>query len=57
MPITLEKVLKALDLLAQGRPGRVGPERLPTVAFPEPIRVPPPWVDPEGRAATALHAR
>jgi CO/xanthine dehydrogenase Mo-binding subunit len=57
VPITPEKILKALDQRAQGRPGRVGPERLPSVAFPEPIRVPPPWVDPEGRAATAVHAK
>jgi 4-hydroxybenzoyl-CoA reductase subunit alpha len=56
VPITPEKILKALDQKAQGRPGRVGPERLPPVTFPEPIRVPPPWVDPEGRAATAVHA-
>ncbi|MBI3454785.1 MAG: molybdopterin-dependent oxidoreductase [Candidatus Rokubacteria bacterium] len=55
IPITPEKILKALDEKAKGRPGRVGPERLPRVAFREPIRVPPPWVDPEGRAATAVH--
>ncbi len=57
IPITPEKILKAFDLRAQGRPARVGPERLPDVAFPDPIRVPPPWVDPEGRAATAVHGR
>jgi 4-hydroxybenzoyl-CoA reductase alpha subunit len=55
VPITPEKILKALDLAAKGRPPRVGPERLPDVRFPEPIRVPPPWVDPEGRASTAIH--
>ena len=52
-----EEKMKALDLRAKGRPPRVGPERLPRVRFPEPIRVPPPWVDPEGRAATAVHGR
>jgi len=57
VPITPEKILKALDEKAKGRPGRVGPERLPTVRFPEPVRVPPPWVDPEGRASTAVHGR
>jgi CO/xanthine dehydrogenase Mo-binding subunit len=57
VPITPEKILKALDQRARGRPARVGPERLPDVRFPEPIRVPPPWVDPEGRAATAVHGR
>jgi 4-hydroxybenzoyl-CoA reductase alpha subunit len=55
VPITPEKVLKALDLKARGQPPRVGPERLPAVRFPAPIRVPPPWVDPEGRAAAAVH--
>ncbi len=55
VPITPEKILKALDQKAQGRPARVGPERLPPVTFPAPIRVPPPWVDPEGRASTVVH--
>jgi CO/xanthine dehydrogenase Mo-binding subunit len=55
VPITPEKVLKALDRKAQGKAPRVGPERLPHVVFPEPIRVPPPWVDPEGRAAAVVH--
>jgi CO/xanthine dehydrogenase Mo-binding subunit len=55
VPITPEKILKALDLRAKGRPARVGPERLPDVRFPEPLRVPPPWVDPEGRAVVAAH--
>jgi len=57
VPITPDKVLRALEERAKGRPGRVGPERLPAVRFPEPIRVPPPWVDPEGRAAGAVHGR
>ena len=55
VPITPEKILKALDQKAAGRPARVGPERLPPVVFPAPLRVPPPWVDPEGRASTAVH--
>jgi 4-hydroxybenzoyl-CoA reductase alpha subunit len=55
VPITPEKILKALDQKAAGRPARVGPERLPSVVFPAPLRVPPPWVDPEGRASTAVH--
>ncbi len=57
VPITPEKVLLALDRKAQGRVPRVGPERLPALAFPEPIRVPPPWVDPAGRAAAAVHGQ
>ena len=57
VPVTPEKILKALDQKAHGKAPRVGPERLPHVGFPEPIRVPPPWVDPEGRAAGAVHGK
>jgi CO/xanthine dehydrogenase Mo-binding subunit len=42
-PITPEKVLRALDQLRGGQPGRVGPTRLPTYAFPRITRVPTPW--------------
>ena len=34
-----------------------GPSGCPHVEFPEPIRVPPPWVDPEGRAAGVVHGK
>jgi hypothetical protein len=57
VPITPEKILKALDQKAQGKAPRVGPERLLRVSFPDPIRVPPPWVDPEGRAAGVVHGK
>jgi 4-hydroxybenzoyl-CoA reductase subunit alpha len=57
VPITPDKVLLALDRKAQGRAPRVGPERLPAPAFPDPIRVPPPWADPAARAAGAVHGR
>jgi len=40
IPVTPEKVLKALELKRQGKPARVGPERLPLFTFPEPIKVP-----------------
>ena len=36
IPISPEKVVKALDLKRHRRPPRVGPERLPLFAFPEP---------------------
>jgi hypothetical protein len=39
VPITPEKVLKALELRRQGKPPRVGPEKLPLFRWPEPIRV------------------
>jgi 4-hydroxybenzoyl-CoA reductase subunit alpha len=49
-PITPEKVLKALDDLAKGGPGRVGPEAFPDVKWPEPLQVLPPWEGGDGRA-------
>jgi hypothetical protein len=42
VPITPEKVLKGLQMKARGVEPRVGPVRIPDVAFPEPIRVDPP---------------
>jgi 4-hydroxybenzoyl-CoA reductase subunit alpha len=36
VPITPEKVLRALEQQRQGTPGRVGPEKLPRLVFPEP---------------------
>jgi hypothetical protein len=35
-PITPDKVTRALDAKRRGKPARVGPERLPVFAFPEP---------------------
>jgi xanthine dehydrogenase molybdopterin-binding subunit B len=44
-PITPDKVLRALDNARAGKPARVGPERVPPVQFPPPIKpeVPPEW--------------
>jgi 4-hydroxybenzoyl-CoA reductase alpha subunit len=39
VPITPEKVLKALREKAKGRDGRYGPTGIPTVEWPEPLRV------------------
>jgi 4-hydroxybenzoyl-CoA reductase alpha subunit len=36
VPITPEKVLRALEQQRQGKPGRIGPEKLPRLVFPEP---------------------
>jgi CO/xanthine dehydrogenase Mo-binding subunit len=41
-PITPEKVLRAVELKAQGKPARFGPTRLPTYAFPRLEKVAPP---------------
>ena len=39
VPITPEKVLKALREKAKGRDGRYGPDTIPTVEWPKPLRV------------------
>jgi hypothetical protein len=39
VPITPEKILRGLDLLRQGKPARVGPERIPLFTFKEPLAV------------------
>ncbi|HEY4909207.1 MAG TPA: hypothetical protein VIJ73_06880, partial [Methylomirabilota bacterium] len=39
IPVTPDKVLKALDLKRQGKAPRVGPEKLPPFTFPEPRAV------------------
>jgi 4-hydroxybenzoyl-CoA reductase alpha subunit len=36
VPISPEKVLRGLELKRMGKPARVGPEKLPLFAFPEP---------------------
>ncbi|MBI6546291.1 MAG: molybdopterin-dependent oxidoreductase [Cyanobacteria bacterium NC_groundwater_1444_Ag_S-0.65um_54_12] len=59
VPITPEKVLKALERKAQGRTPRVGPERLPDFTFPEPLEVPSAFgqpADPAVKRKTADHA-
>ncbi len=50
VPITPDKVLKALDDKAKGGPGRYGPARFPEVEWPEAMQVPPPWEDGDGKA-------
>jgi 4-hydroxybenzoyl-CoA reductase alpha subunit len=39
VPITPDKILKALEWKRQGKPARVGPEKLPLFTFKEPIVV------------------
>jgi CO/xanthine dehydrogenase Mo-binding subunit len=36
VPVTPDKVLRGLEARRQGKPARVGPERLPLFTFPEP---------------------
>jgi CO/xanthine dehydrogenase Mo-binding subunit len=49
VPITPEKVLKALREKAKGRDGRYGPDSIPTVEWPEPLRVLTPTEGGDGR--------
>jgi 4-hydroxybenzoyl-CoA reductase subunit alpha len=50
VPITPEKILKALDAKAAGRTPRYGPSRFPDIPWPEPLDVPPPWEGGDGKA-------
>ena len=51
VPITPEKILKALEAKAQGEAGALRPGAFPEIAWPETLLVPPP-----GKAATAGRA-
>jgi 4-hydroxybenzoyl-CoA reductase subunit alpha len=53
VPITPEKIVKALEAKAAGKPARHGPTRFPDVAWPAPLDVPPPWEGGDGRAVDA----
>jgi 4-hydroxybenzoyl-CoA reductase alpha subunit len=50
IPITPDKVFKALREQAQGRAPRVGPESFPAIDWGEMSIVPPPWEGGDGRA-------
>ena len=43
VPITPDKVLKAIRAKAKGQEGRYGPTHFPSCPMPEPIRVATPW--------------
>jgi len=50
IPVTPEKVLKALKKKGKGEEGRVGPVSFPEIPWPEATRVPPPWEGGDGKA-------
>jgi 4-hydroxybenzoyl-CoA reductase alpha subunit len=50
VPITPEKVIKALDAKRAGRPARFGPAAFPDIRWPESLRVATPWQGGDGRA-------
>jgi 4-hydroxybenzoyl-CoA reductase subunit alpha len=53
VPITPEKILKALERRAAGKTPRVGPASFPDVPWPQALQVPPPWAGGDGRATNA----
>jgi len=53
IPVSPEKVLKALRSKAKGKGGRVGPTSFPDVPWPEPTRVATPWEGGDGKADDA----
>jgi hypothetical protein len=50
IPITPDKVLRALELKNSGKEGRVGPTSFPSVPYPAPVEVAPPWEGGDGNA-------
>jgi CO/xanthine dehydrogenase Mo-binding subunit len=50
VPITPEKIVKALQAQAAGRAPRFGPARFPDIEWPDPLIVPPPWEGGDGNA-------
>src|SRR5258708_6830794 len=57
VPITPEKVFKALRRKQKGEAARFGPAAFPDIAWPEPTRVPPPWEGGDGRAVESGKGR
>jgi 4-hydroxybenzoyl-CoA reductase subunit alpha len=53
IPVTPEKILRALKAKAEGRGGRCGPEGFPAVPYPPPLHVPTPEQGGDGRAVDA----
>ena len=51
VPVTPDKILRALAAKASGKPARVGPDSFPDVPWPEPLHVTPPWEGGDGRAS------
>ncbi len=52
VPITPEKVLRAIKGSGTREAGRVGPDSFPDIPWPEPVKVPPPWEGGDGTATS-----
>jgi 4-hydroxybenzoyl-CoA reductase subunit alpha len=50
VPLTPDKIVKALEAQHKGKPARYGPEHFPEVPWPEAYLVPPPWEGGDGHA-------
>jgi CO/xanthine dehydrogenase Mo-binding subunit len=57
VPITPEKIMKALAEKRAGRAPRFGPSHFPNVEWPEALRVPPPWEGGDGNAINDVPRR
>ena len=51
IPVTPEKILRALQAKAAGKAARSGPASFPEIEWPEPLLVAPPWEGGDGRAS------
>jgi 4-hydroxybenzoyl-CoA reductase alpha subunit len=51
IPVTPEKILKALKAKEQGKEGRYGPTSFPTIEYRDAMSILPPWEGGDGRAA------
>jgi len=50
IPVTPEKILRALEAKAAGKAPRSGPGAFPEIPWPETLHVTPPWAGGDGRA-------
>jgi 4-hydroxybenzoyl-CoA reductase subunit alpha len=57
IPVTPEKIMKALAEKKAGREPRFGPSHFPQVNWPEALRVPPPWEGGDGNAVNDIPRR
>jgi 4-hydroxybenzoyl-CoA reductase subunit alpha len=53
IPVSPEKILRALQAKAAGKPARSGPGEFPSIDWPEPLLVTPPSEGGDGRASNA----
>ena len=57
IPVTPEKILRALQAKAAGKPARSGPASFPDIAWPQALLVAPPWEGGDGRASNEPERR